>query len=56
MLGRGKEQNKPWVLVPAVYKGVQLERCGEILTLQNKIDTIMVVSKPRTSFRSLFKN
>jgi len=48
--------SKPWLLGTVIYEGVQLERCGKILTLQNKINRIMVVAKPRTSCRSMLRN
>ena len=54
-LGEEGGASKPWVLGTAIYEGVQLERCGNILTLQNKINRIMVVAKRRTSCRSIFK-
>jgi hypothetical protein len=54
-LGEGGGANKPWILGNVIYEGVHLERCGNILTLQNKINRIMVVAKPRTSCRSTFK-
>jgi len=51
----GGGASKLWILGTVICEGVQLERCGKILTLQNKINGIMVVSKPRTSCRSMFK-
>ena len=55
-IGGGGGASKPWILGTVIYEGVQLERCGNILTLQNKINRIMVVAKPRTSCRSMLKN
>ena len=54
-MGEGGGASKPWALGTVIYEGVQLERCGKVLTVQNKINRIMVVAKPRTSCRSMSK-